>query len=352
VLLIDGCQYDYSSPLPGLISVRLRTKSENFTFDPLNNFVLKVAQVEAVRNDGARAEILEDTKAISRTTNTYNTLDKRARDSSLIMGEAYLPPGEYIGVNMLVEPGTNVTLDGYRVIPVIAPPNPSLLLAFRKNFSIKEGVTTRIVVTIDLDNALKKGANNYYFEPIRTIEAFRENFDSVSVSSSDTLVPLPAGWSRNIDSNDPASGAWGIRGDSSSSGYGSASSRNNCYSSYTQSSGSWVQTPPIEISQVNIVEISTPFIEFGYRYSAASKSTLTLQISPSASFSSYYAVPLVSEGDNKWKFFSSSLTQVPVGVSTVYVRWLVTGSGEQSDVRFDDVVVGGHRLSYYISSIQ
>jgi hypothetical protein len=173
VLIASSCsQYEYTSPLPGTISVRLKTKSSGITFDPLNNFVLKVTSVEAVRSDGARAPIYEDTKAINRTTNVYNTLDVRARDSSLVMGEALLPPGDYIGVNLLITPGSSVILDGYRNIPVIVDPKFDPLLAFRNAtnpgatlFHISEGVATSMVVTIDLDSTLLKGANVYYFRP-------------------------------------------------------------------------------------------------------------------------------------------------------------------------------------------
>ncbi|HTK81525.1 MAG TPA: DUF4382 domain-containing protein [Bacteroidota bacterium] len=352
ILLNDGCQYDYTSPLPGTVSIRLRTKSDNLDFSPLNNFVLKVTQVEAVRDDGARAIVYEDTKAIGRTTNTYNTLDVRARDSNIVMGEAFLPPGNYIGINMLIEPGGSVTLDGYRTIPVSAPQNFDALLRFRKNYTIREGATTKIVVTIDLDNALLKRANSYSFEPIRTITAFLQNFDSLSSGTPGTMGSLPLGWTRSINSDDPTSGAWGIRGDSSSQDYPTASSRNNCYSTYTQSSGSWVQSNPVDISSINLKDVSFPFVEFGFRFSAASQSTITLQVSQDASFASYFSSTVSSQNNTHWHYFSSSLPQESISSPTVYFRWLVNGSGESSDVRIDDVVVGGHRLSYYISSIQ
>src|SRR5437899_9182293 len=41
ILFVGGCQYDYTSPLPGTIDVKLRVISNNIAFDPLNNFVLK-----------------------------------------------------------------------------------------------------------------------------------------------------------------------------------------------------------------------------------------------------------------------------------------------------------------------
>ena len=173
VLLLNGCQYDYSSPLPGIVSIKLRTISHNIAFDPLNNFVLQVSSVEAVRNDFARAQIYADKNAIGRTASSYNTLDIRARDSALVMGEGYLPPGDYLGVNLLITPGLNVVLDGYRDIPVQKTPSFDPLLAFRKPFSIKEQVTTNIVITIDLDSSLVQLSNSYYFSPYYYISSVK-----------------------------------------------------------------------------------------------------------------------------------------------------------------------------------
>ena len=348
IVFSSGCQYDYVSPLPGIINVRLRTKSENLEFSPLNNFVLKVTTVEAVRNDRARAVIYEDTKAIGRTTNVYNTLDVRARDSNIVMGEAYLPPGDYIGVNLLIQPGESVVLDGYRIIPVVTPESFDALLAFRQNFKIQEGVTTKIVVTIDLDNALLKGANNYYFSTLTSFPLLSEGFDTLSSGSSTVMGALPSGWSRNINSNDPSSGAWGIRDDASSQGYSGASSGKNCYTSYTQAAGSWVQTPAVNIANMDFVGM-----RFGARFSDGDTNRIHLAVDYSADGASFSSVPdglLISPGNETWNL--KILLLPKVNSSAVYLRWTATGEGEQSDVRIDDVKVIGRRFSYYISSIQ
>ena len=168
ILYASGCsQYDYNSPQPGTLEIRLHTQSTNIPFDTLNNYILKVDQIEAVRDDGARASIYSDVKAIGRTSSNYNTLDFRAEDSSLVMGAAYLPPGNYVGVNFLVLAGTQVILDGYRIIQVIIPSGLARgqLIKFRRNFHIDELTTTRMVVTIDLDSTLFQGADRYYYLP-------------------------------------------------------------------------------------------------------------------------------------------------------------------------------------------
>jgi hypothetical protein len=160
-----SCQYDYSSPLPGLLEVRLKTISNNLEFDPLNSFTLKVTSVEAIRANLTRVIVYEDIKAIGRTANVYNTLDFRARDSSLVMGQGNAPPGEYIGVNLIVEPALQVILRGYQIITVIRPEGYTPQLEFRRPFQIKEDQATSIVLTIDLDSTLVEGAFQYYFQP-------------------------------------------------------------------------------------------------------------------------------------------------------------------------------------------
>lgn len=177
LLMMNSCsQYEYTSPLPGTIDVKLHVISNNIAFDPHNNFVLKVTSVEAVRaSDLARAVILEDTKALSRTTNVYNTLDDRARDSTLVMGEAFLPPDDYIGVNLLIQPGERVVLDGYRNIDVTTESKFNPLLMFRRPFRIDESRTTSLVVTIDLDKSLVQKSNVYLFVPVYFISSITYN---------------------------------------------------------------------------------------------------------------------------------------------------------------------------------
>ncbi len=166
-LLALSCQYDYVSPSPGMIGIRLKTISDStrIAFDPLNNFVIHVSEVEAVRSNSSRVVIYADPKAISRTTNTYNTLDTRARDSSLVIGLGYAPPGDYIGVNLLVDPGTTVVLHGYQQINVTEPEGFSPLLTFRAPFKVTESQATQIVLTLNLDSTLIHGAFEYIFRP-------------------------------------------------------------------------------------------------------------------------------------------------------------------------------------------
>jgi hypothetical protein len=174
-LLSVSCQYDYSSPLPGLIDIRLHTVSDTsrISFSHLNNFVLKITQVNALRTDLAQAPIYGDVQALKRTTGIYNTLDAHAEDSSLVVGQAYIPPGDYLGVLMLVQPGGSVILDGYRNILVNTLPTFDPTLSFLKPFKINEQRTTRIVLTINLDSSLVKQSDTFLFTPYYYISSIQ-----------------------------------------------------------------------------------------------------------------------------------------------------------------------------------
>ncbi len=170
VFLHVSCQYDYSSPLPGIIRVQLKTVSHNIQFSPLNNFVLTITSVEAVRANQTRVKIFGDIQAISRTGSVYNTLDYRARDSSLVLGEGYAPPDDYVGINLQIAPGNQVVLDGYRFIPVDTTGlNP--ILTFRKPFKVTETGSTHITLTIDLDSSLVQRTQDYFFNPLYYISS-------------------------------------------------------------------------------------------------------------------------------------------------------------------------------------
>jgi hypothetical protein len=161
------CQYNYSSPLPGLIDIRLHTVSDSgrIAFNALNNFVLKITQVTALRSDHEQAQVYGDVHAIKSTTGIYNTLDLHAEDSSLVVGQADIPPGDYLGVLMLIQPGPSVILDGYRNISVSTTSDFDPTLSFLKPFKINEQRTTRIVLTIDLDSSLVKRSDSFLFKP-------------------------------------------------------------------------------------------------------------------------------------------------------------------------------------------
>lgn len=164
---------DYPSSQPGVIEVHLRSVSHNIPHSPLNSFTLQVTQIQAVRNDAARITIYEDVKAIDRKAAVFNTLSYDARDSAIIMGQTQVPPGIYTGINLLIDPGSTVIIDGYRTLKVVTDADFNNLLTFSGYFEIKENTTTVVTVTIDLDQSLVKGAYQCYFRPTYYISSVR-----------------------------------------------------------------------------------------------------------------------------------------------------------------------------------
>jgi len=170
-MLNIGCQTEYSSPLPGIVEVRMKTVSNNIAFDPLNNFILTVSSVEAVRSDNAKVVIFGDLEAIERKPTKVNTLDVRAQDSLMVIGQTYAPPGNYQGIDLLLSPAQTAILDGYRVITVEKDPNFDPRLRFRSPFSVSELTTTRITLEVNLDSTLLRRANTYQFRPFYSISS-------------------------------------------------------------------------------------------------------------------------------------------------------------------------------------
>src|SRR5437773_1183548 len=93
VILLNSCeQYEYSSPAPGTVSIRLRSYYTQFdTVFSGNNFTLKVTEIKAVRSDGILANVYEDPKSIGPTPDIYNTLGRDAYDSAIVIGQYPLP---------------------------------------------------------------------------------------------------------------------------------------------------------------------------------------------------------------------------------------------------------------------
>jgi hypothetical protein len=165
-----GCKdEEYRSPAPGSALVKLHAAYTFETNFQLNNFPVYLTSLQAIRADGARANIFGDTKSISRDNlnpDVYNTLAEEAYDSLLVMGQYPLPPGDYIGLEMIVAPGDMVVLDGYRYIGVDRALNYSPTVTItNRSFKIAENQTTTIVITANLDSILKKLAYTFQYHP-------------------------------------------------------------------------------------------------------------------------------------------------------------------------------------------
>ncbi|MBA4313339.1 MAG: hypothetical protein C0417_12000 [Chlorobiaceae bacterium] len=166
IFLTSSCQYDYSSPQPGIIQIRLKTISSYIPFSELNNFIITYSLVQAVRNDGSRAAIYEDLRAIDTKPLGINVLDFRARDSVLIIGETYVPPGDYSGVQFTITPKDDLTLRGYQKIKVNNIGfESSALIVLTQSYKVNEYNLTVVTIEFNLDQTLIKDAFDYNFIP-------------------------------------------------------------------------------------------------------------------------------------------------------------------------------------------
>ncbi|MBI5020153.1 MAG: DUF4382 domain-containing protein [Ignavibacteriales bacterium] len=166
MLLSSSCQYDYSSPQPGKLQIRLKTISNNIQFTELNNFIITYSVIQAVKNDGSRADIFEDLNAIDTKPLGINVLDFRARDSVLIIGETFVPPGDYSGVQFTITPKENLTLRGYQTVnvnPVGFESNVRIYLS--NSYKVNEYNLTVVTIELNLDKSLVKDAFDYNFIP-------------------------------------------------------------------------------------------------------------------------------------------------------------------------------------------
>ena len=171
ILLLNGCsQYEYSSPTPGVLAIKLRAYYTQFdTVFQDNNFSIKVSEIKAYRSDGVYANVLSDVKAIppasgGNPVDVYNVLGRDAYDSVLVLGQYFLPPGDYAKIQFRIKPGPACILDAYRVITVEEEPSDNIIEIVRP-FHIEEAKTTSMVVTIDLDQALKRLAYTLLYQP-------------------------------------------------------------------------------------------------------------------------------------------------------------------------------------------
>lgn len=177
LVLLGGCaQYKYASPAPGTIEVRLRTKSQNIPYSALNAFYMQLTEVRAVRSDSAKLEIYEDLKAINRSYPlNFNAFDSTAYDSSMVLGEAYAPPGNYVGLDLILQPLGLIVLDGYRDIQVKTPLDFQSYAGLRAPFKIYQSKTTIVTVTFNVDSSLTRGAESFHFTPVYYVSSIVEH---------------------------------------------------------------------------------------------------------------------------------------------------------------------------------
>ncbi len=169
-------QFEHSSPLPGILEVRLSVVNNRqnllpFTgVNPLaprdsNHFFLRLKSLEATQAGGIKLPIFSDLDAIRRNPDgdEFNCLDVRGRDSLLILGQRHAPPETFTGLELTISPDPIVFISqGFfgSFIPVMEIPPAQALQRLpgdpgqQLNIDIQESRLTVVTVTLNLDSAL------------------------------------------------------------------------------------------------------------------------------------------------------------------------------------------------------
>ena len=174
-------QYEYSSPSPGVLEVRLsvkNTRTDLLPFATLDStavsahsmfFVMK--SLEAVDANEVHLPIFSDLYAIRRNPDGdfFNALDPRARDSMTVLGASYAPPQQFTGLEMVVDVPEGVFIS-YGLYGSFIPVDPVLpfqaLRQLEGNIPIEANRTTIVTVTFDLDQSLLQLTESFLFAPV------------------------------------------------------------------------------------------------------------------------------------------------------------------------------------------
>lgn len=188
-------QYGYTSPLPGILEIRLRSvnnRQDLLPFSPDNNFPVNVTLLQVKTPSEAILPVYADLNAIRRDPESlylFNCLDTLARDSSYILGQAYAPPGVFTAIEMRVLPlsfGRSrpvVTVYNGPIeneIEVVVPPLTSdfyRLPAAGQSLSIpiEENRVTLVTLAIDLDSTLVQRTETFEYRPKFYVTSVRMN---------------------------------------------------------------------------------------------------------------------------------------------------------------------------------
>jgi len=173
LLLQWSCTQDvFESPEPGLLEISFRAFSSQIPSSASNVLPLTLTNLRAVRADNAKLDVFPDPLSIRRNPSSFNALDSRSLDSSLILGQVYAPPAFFKTLEIAIEPSGFIVLDGYRFIEVRKVSGyPDLVRITIPGFATESGKRTRVVVALDLDRCLIRRLDRYDFEPVMFISS-------------------------------------------------------------------------------------------------------------------------------------------------------------------------------------
>lgn len=189
-------QYEYASPTPGILEVRLAVKNtlhvEFIPFGVLdstngnqNRFFTILHALTVLQPGGLRLPIYATANAIRRNPDGdfFNSLDVGSRDSIPVLGVVYAPPGTYTGfeINISViapifiyNPPVQSAIDVVRLPPFIDQLRLPVEGQPPVSIPIHEGRNTRVTITFDLDQALIQRAEWYDYRPAFYVSSVQE----------------------------------------------------------------------------------------------------------------------------------------------------------------------------------
>ena len=174
-------QYEYSSPSPGILEIRLavvnnRTDLLPFaTFDSTsvsaNDLVFIMKSLEGVDANVVHLPIFSDLYAIRRNVDGdfFNALDPRARDSMTVLGATWAPPSTFTSLEMVIDVPEGVFIS-YGFYGSFIPIDPILpyqaLRQLQATIPVEANRTTIVTVTFDLDQSLIQLTESFLFRPV------------------------------------------------------------------------------------------------------------------------------------------------------------------------------------------
>ena len=178
IMLSLSCRdYPYDSPQAGVLEIRLAVRSSRdslfLPFSQSSLFLAVLNSVQALDGDGLTLRIYSDLSAIRRSPQHLNLLDPSARDSIPILGKVYAPPAVFTDIEIRMEFADTIYLpvpDQAYVnrIPVVWPPDAvptDLNVVSGVAIRVEESCTTRVVVTLDLDQSLLRRPEEFELHP-------------------------------------------------------------------------------------------------------------------------------------------------------------------------------------------
>jgi len=178
ITALSCSQYDYSSPDPGVIDVRLAVKHTRTDLMPFpdslgiygSGMVFVMKSLEAVASNDVHLPVLSDLHAIRRNPDgdEFNALSLATRDSMTVLGSTYAPPGMFEGLELVMSPpqGVFISYGFYGSFIPVSPVLPFIgLQRLTADIPIESGRRTIVTVTFDLDGSLLQLTESFLFVP-------------------------------------------------------------------------------------------------------------------------------------------------------------------------------------------